>query len=104
MKRLRKNIHNLAALLIILSFVGLGLYTYNNHINRISESTILKKRKADYDGYVTFYEDTIVQCGWVDGAVAMYSAPSTNSVAKKILKKDVASYLADAAKKRICVY
>ena len=104
MKRLRKNIHNLAALLIILSFVGIGLYTYNNHINRISESTILKKRKADYDGFVTFYEDTVIQCGWVNGAVAMYSDQSTNSVAKKILKKDVASYLADAAKKRICVY
>jgi len=104
MKRLRKNIHNLAALLIILSFVGIGLYTYNNHINRISESTILKKRKADYDGYVTFYEDTVIQCGWVNGAVAMYSDQSTNSVTKRVLKKDVVDYLSDAAKRQICVY
>ena len=104
MRKFKKNIHSLATFIIILLFVGVGAYTYKTHIDNIAGSTILKKRKADYDGYVTFYEDTVIQCGWVNGAVAMYSDQSTNSVAKKILKKDVASYLADAAKKRICVY
>ena len=104
MRKLKSNFHSLATLFIILSFIGLGFYTYKSHVDSIASSTILKKRKANYDGYVTFYEDTIVQCGWVDGSVAMYSAPSTNTVAKKILKNDVNDYLSDAANRHICVY
>ena len=87
-----------------MSFFGIGLYTYKNHVDSIAGSTILKQRKADYDGYVTFYEDVIIQCGWVNGVVAMYSAPSANSTIKKILEEDVKAYLTDAAKRNICVY
>ena len=104
MRKFKKNIHSLATFIIILLFVGVGAYTYKTHINNIAGSTILKKRKADYDGFVTFYEDTVIQCGWVNGAVAMYSDQSTNSVTKRVLKKDVVDYLSDAAKRQICVY
>jgi len=104
MERLRNSVHNMAALLIILSFIGLGAYTYKTHINNIAGSTILKKRKADYDGFVTFYEDIVTRCGWVNGAVAIWSGPSTNATTKRILKKDVANYLSDAATRQICVY
>ncbi|MCX6724994.1 MAG: hypothetical protein NTX80_00380 [Candidatus Saccharibacteria bacterium] len=104
MKRLGKNIHNLATFFIILSFIGLGVYTYKTHIDNIAGSTILKKRKADYDGFVTFYEDIVTRCGWVNGGVAIWSGPSTNATTKRILKKDVAKYLSDAATRQICVY
>lgn len=104
MKRIRKNIHSLATFLIILLFFGVGAYTYKTHINNIADSTILKKRKADYDGFVTFYEDIDTRCGWVNGAVAIWSGPSTNATTKRILKKDVAKYLSDAATRQICVY
>jgi len=103
-RKFKKNIHSLATFIIILLFVGVGAYTYKTHINNIAGSTILKKRKADYDGFVTFYEDIVTRCGWVNGAVAIWSGPSTNATTKRILKKDVANYLSDAATRQICVY